>query len=253
MTEISESPSGKQDLDTMRYFIQSRESKLRKLQKRFKIDIARGKEELEKANENIAKLTKDVEKYKEINLKMKEEHAFQLQTFQARHEQRIQRSKQDLNMIIGEFNEKTAELVTERLNVAHQQEIAKITQFYQERFRLIKDEYENELQAKEDENEALKEQIHESIFNGSERTSQTYKFSLGKDDDKTHFFHVRELEDQLEEQRLIIESQQRIIEDLSRELKSNFQRTPSRAKNYEKAHKRKNSEKSLQTLLDQLS
>ncbi|CAG9322806.1 unnamed protein product [Blepharisma stoltei] len=248
ITEISESPSGKQDLESIKYFLQNREAKLRKLQKRYKIDTAKLKEELNAANENIAKITKEANFYKEQNLKMKEEHALQIQLLQARHEQRMQRSKQELNILLGEFNEKTAELVTEKLNMAHQQEIDKIHGFYHEQIEQIREEYENELLIKDEENDELRDQL--------DRNSMLHEYATNNDtnkinNEKNHII-IRALEDQVEEQRSIIESQQRVIEHLTKELKSRYNRTPSRGKSFD-IHGRKNSEKSLQTILDQLS
>ncbi|CAG9328767.1 unnamed protein product [Blepharisma stoltei] len=157
-TLLNESDEGlayKQDIDAMRYYIQSKESKLRKLQRRYQRDIGKLKDELAQSKAETEAAQKEIYFLNQEIDRMQQDFTQQLLNNQARHERKLQRSKQDLDALISENNEKTAIFVAEKLRAIHQAEMDKLRDDYEEQIERLRMEHELEIQEKEEEYESI--------------------------------------------------------------------------------------------------
>lgn len=150
----SESPTYEKDIEAMKYYIHRRDSKYRKLQKRYNRDVMQLKEDIASLQSKLEQSTGETARLESVVEAHRKEHALQLQNIQARHERKLQRSKQDLDSLLSDINQKTALYVTEKLQKSHQQEIEKIRDYYEQKIEELRVEHELELQSKEGEGPA---------------------------------------------------------------------------------------------------
>lgn len=292
-TLLNESDEGsyKQDIDAMRYYIQSKESKLRKLQRRYQRDVGKLKDEITQSKAETEAAHKEIYFLNQEIDRMQQDFSQQLLNNQARHERKLQRSKQDLDGLINELNEKTASFVAEKLRAMHQKEMEKIRDDYEEQIERLRMEHELEIQDKEEEYENMftqskierheepkaadLEKKHKLEINGLEKRYEDEIERLKKQihgmkeerpkknlmklvDDTAHNTEIQEyqekiniFQDEISEQQRIIESQKRTIEDLSRELQGTFKKRPVKNSKLESSLE-KDLEKDLKGLIGQI-
>lgn len=147
----SESPTYEKDIEAMKYYIHRRDSKYRKLQKTYNRDVMQLKDEVASLQGKLTQTGEDVERLTSMIEVMKKDHTQQLQNIQARHERKLQRSKQDLDVLLSDINEQTALYVSEKLKKAHQEEIEKLRDYYEAKIEELRFMHELELNEHEQE------------------------------------------------------------------------------------------------------
>ncbi|OMJ79738.1 hypothetical protein SteCoe_20165 [Stentor coeruleus] len=160
----SESPIYEKDIEAMKYYIHRRDSKFRKLQKTYNRDVMQLKDEVVSLQGKLTQNGEDVKRLTSVIEVMKKDHIQQLQNIQARHERKLQRSKQDLDVLLSDINEKTALYVSEKLTKTYQEEIEKLRDYYEtkiEDLRLIHEFELNEQEKHTDCNEDLYKELEE--------------------------------------------------------------------------------------------
>lgn len=256
--------SSKEDFDSLHCLIQLKDAKIHKIKEKFH-------EKLEKLNNDLYEeklknksLMQEMMALKKAQLLAKEQHAKQLQDIQYRHEKKLQRVKQDVDNYLSELYEKAALYVTEKLKILHKKEILNLKDQYEDIINNIRTEYEIEIEEKDSEYSKLMEQFEnmDPTEEFTEEYSDQYSEII-----KTHVQNQtnKKLKDrkikskkcetlvlQISEQKSIIEAQQRIIDDLSKDLQETFKRK-SRISSASTRSGHLKSQKSFQGLLDQIS
>ena len=241
----SESPTYEKDIEAMRYYIHRRDSKYRKLQKTYNKDILQLKEEISTLQGKLNQSNNEIVRLGSLIERMETEHTQQLQNIQARHEKKLQRSKLDLDALLSDINEKTAAFVAEKLKIAHQEEIEKLRDFYEERIEELRVEHELELNDREvNENKENNENLYKEIEEFKAQADTIEKkytkeinnlkrlLTIQREenkclkvvDDSELMEKMKKLEEEYLNQKETIESYERTIDELSKELQGTFRK-----------------------------
>jgi len=242
------------DLESMKYCLQRRDAKLRKLHKKYKREITKLQEENERLKLDLEHAQEEAKHFSEEVERLHQDHTVQLQSLQARHERKLQRSKQDLESLITNLNSKAAEDLREQLEqerqdqisdlqLKHELELQEKTEDYENLIQDLKGqvtEYQEYVQTLENscksQIEAVKRKYTKEVSALKEKSSKGLKKSplkIYEDPSKdreieTLQHRIKELETSNSEQNRIIESQEKTIEELSRELQGAFKKKPSK-------------------------
>jgi len=242
--------------------LQHKDAKIQKIRQKSQCLLEKSNKDLIEAKLHYKQANQEIATLKKMNELIKEQNSKQLEDLQIRHERKLQKVKQDVDNYLSELYEKAAVYVTEKLKISHRKEIMGLKEQYEEKINRMRMEYEGEIDQKDYEYQQLLEQLEEQTEEFTEENSEKYANLI-----KTHVQNEREKKEkkrkrkdgkvdammrQVEEQKLIIESQQRIIDDLSRELQDSFRRRSRISRMPNKSCHAK-SQKSFQGLLDQLS
>ena len=236
-------------MEAMKYYIQRRDSKFRKLQKTYNREVLQLKEEIAALQSKLSGRNEEVEKLAEFVEKMQAEHTQQLQNMQARHERKLQRSKMDLDSLLSDINEKTAVYVTEKMKASHREEVENLRDFYEEKIEELRAEYELEMNAREcgEDKENVKEEVEKETERYKEQMEgMEKKYSkeinnlkrmltiqreenkcLKKDDcwdDRGVEDKAKKMEKEIESLRETVESYEKTIDELSKELQGAFRK-----------------------------
>ncbi|CAG9322497.1 unnamed protein product [Blepharisma stoltei] len=244
-----------QELEDLHCLLQIKDTKIQKIKQKYQNLLEKTNKELVEAKLHYKQANQEIATLKKMNDMIKEQNAKQIEDLQMRHEKKLQRVKQDVDSYLSELYEKAAVYVTEKLKISHKKEMMGLREQYEEEISRIRMDYEAEIEEKEYENQKLLEQLEEQTEEFTEETSEKYENLIKKHAQKKKHKKDRKLETMMrhiEEQKLIIESQQRIIDDLSRELQETFRRKSRLSSSSNKSCHIK-SQKSFQGLLDQLN
>lgn len=243
----TESPTYEKDIEAMKYYIHRRDSKYRKLQKTYNRDIMHLKDEFSIVQSKLSQSESEIERLTSVIELMKTEHTQQLQNMQARHERKLQRSKQDLDALLSDINEKTAAYVSEKLKATHEEEIEKIRDLYEEKIEELRVEYELEISEKDNakgsgEVEELYKEIEDYKAEIEKNEKKHLKevnnlkrlLTIQREENKGKMnaegnseelaLKVKELEEELLSCKETIESYERTIDELSKELQGTFRK-----------------------------
>ena len=243
---LEDSPKYDQDIEAMKSYINRRETKYRKLQKIYNKDMLAQREELATLRDKLSKSEEEVQKLTSTVELMKKEHIQQLQNLQARHEQKLQKSKLDLESLINDISEKNSIFMTDLLKTAHAQEIEKLKDYYEEKIEELRVEHELELNARDIEVkdlgykqciEVYKAQI-ETMEKKHVKESSNLKrmLMIQKEEnrnlkkveiDEELIAKVKILEEENENLKDNIEQYQKTIDELSKELSASFRKKKS--------------------------
>ncbi|CAG9325549.1 unnamed protein product [Blepharisma stoltei] len=247
------------DFEELQCLLQHKDAKIQKIRQKSQCLLEKSNKDLIEAKLHYKQANQEIATLKKMNELIKEQNSKQLEDLQVRHERKLQKVKQDVDNYLSELYEKAAVYVTEKLKISHKREIMGLKEQYEEKINRMRMEYEAEIDQKDYECRQLLEQLEEQTEEFTEENSEKYINLI-----KNHVQNEREKKKkgkdgkvdammrQVEEQKLIIESQQRIIDDLSRELQDSFRRR-SRISGMSNKTCHVKSQKSFQGLLDQLS
>ena len=251
----SESPTHEKDIEAMKYYIHRRDSKYRKLQKTYNREVMQLKEEATILQEKLANRDIEIEKLSSVIEIMQIEHTQQLQNMQARHERKLQKSKLDLDSLLSDVNEKTANYVAEKMKVSHQEEIEKLRDFYEEKIEELRMEHELELNARDngteeenfedikENNECLNRKIEEfkdqvesmekkytreinnlkRLLTIQREENKCLKKNENSEDEEAKN-KIKILEEEISSLKETIESYEKTIDELSKELQGTFRK-----------------------------
>lgn len=150
------------------------EQRYRKLYAQYERDVRLLNEQLVDANNELAIAHQEISKAALEKARIQQEYALRLQNMQAHHERKMQRSKQDLDILLSEINEKAAMDLTSKIQEEHRQEIHKLRDEYEEKIEQLKTEHEIELQEKEEDFEKAIAELQDKLSHKGEFSKFKY-------------------------------------------------------------------------------